>query len=94
MLVSEVLHSCAHRHVAEAAVLSIGGEFATEIRERAEHAGLTVGDFTASRVQQFSRLASERDRRLLTAQMHGEDLALLSGLRIVMQRMMTDDAGA
>ena len=91
MLVSEVLHSCAHRHVAEAAVLSIGGEFAMAVRQRAQHAGLSVGDFTAARVQQFSRRASERDWRLVTAQMHGEDLALLSGLRIVMQRMMIED---
>ena len=94
MLVSEVLRSCAHRHVAEAAVLSIGGTFANSVREQAAHAGLTVGDYTAARVQQFSRSASERDRNVVTAQMHGEDLALLSGLRVVLQRMMTDEARA
>jgi predicted RNA-binding Zn ribbon-like protein len=88
MLMSEVLRSCAHRNVAEAAILSIGGDFATMVRERAEHAGQSVGDFTAARVQQFSMQASERDRHLVTAQMRGEDLALLSGLRVVVQRMM------
>lgn len=94
MLVSEVLRSCAHRHVAEAAVLSIGGDFASEVRAKAGHAGLSVGDFTAARVQQFSRHASERDWHLVTARMHGEDLALLSGLRFVMQRMMVEDVHA
>lgn len=91
MLVSDILHSCAHRHVAEAAVMSIGGEFATAVRQRAETEGLSVGDFTAARVQRFSLQASERDWRSLNAQMRGADLALLSGLRVVMQRMMTDE---
>ena len=75
-------------------MLSIGGSFATTVRERAAHEGLSVGDFTAARVQQFSRRASERDWRLVTAQMHREDLALLSGLRVVMQRMMTEEGHA
>lgn len=91
MLVSDVLHSCMHRHVAEAAVLSIGGDFARAIRRKADHEGLTVGDFTAARVRLFSTRASERDRRRVTAEMRGEDLALLSGLRVVMQSMMADD---
>ena len=91
MLVSDVLHSCAHRHVAEAAVASIGGEFAATVRRRADVTGQSVGDFTAARVRQFSRWATERDWRQVAAEMRGEDLALLSGLRVVLTRMMKSD---
>ncbi len=90
MLVSDVLHSCAYGYVAEAAVASIGGEFAESVRRSADGSGQSIGDFTADRVRQFSIRASERDWRQVAAQMRGEDLALLSGLRVVMTRMMTE----
>ncbi|MCW6509331.1 hypothetical protein [Lichenifustis flavocetrariae] len=92
MLVTDILHSCAHRHVAEAAIASIGGEFAATVRRRADGEGRSVGDFTSHQVKQFSVRASERDWRSVAAQMRGDDLALLSGLRVVMTRMMNDDA--
>jgi hypothetical protein len=92
MLVFDVVNSCSHRHVAAAAVLSIGGEFAETVRRRADGQGVSVGDFTADRVRRFSRGASERDWRFMQAGMDGQDFALLSGLRILMTRMMQDEA--
>lgn len=94
MLVSDILHSCTHRHVAEAAIASIGGEFAENVRRRALGRGMTIGDFTADRVRCFSGRASERDWRTMQAGMTGEDLALLSGLRVIMTRMMQDEKDA
>ena len=36
MLVSDILRSCAHGHVAAAAIKSIGGDFAASVQRRAE----------------------------------------------------------
>lgn len=97
MRLNEVLHSCSHGHVAEAAIVSIGGPFATRVMSSAAAEGESVGEFTARQVRSFSRIASERDWRTVSAQMHGSDLALLAGLEAVMTRMMNErgasDAG-
>ena len=90
MLVSDILKSCRHRAVAEAAIASIGGDFAADVRWRADASGQSIGDFTASQVTRFSERASERDWRYLLSTMHGEDLALLAGLQAVMLRMMAE----
>lgn len=94
MLVSDILRSCAHRHVAAAAIMSIGGDFAASVQRRAEGEGLSLGDFAADRVKRFPRRASEGDWRMVEARMQGQDLALLSGLEVVMMRMMADDSAA
>lgn len=91
MIMSDVLHSCTHRQVAEAAIASIGGDFAAAVRLHASGTGQSVGDFTADRVRLFSRRASERDWRHVADKMRGEDLPLLSGLQVVMIRMMEAD---
>ncbi len=90
MLVSDILKSCSHERVAEAAVASIGGDFAHHVRRRAGERGHSVGGSTANHVKQFSRQASKRDGRLLLATLRGEDLALLAGLQAVMVRKMAD----
>ena len=91
MLVSDILRSCTHQHVAAAAVASIGGDFAAAVQRRADGEGLSVGTFTAGRVRLFSGRASERDWRIVAARMQGQDLALLSGLEVLMTRMMADE---
>lgn len=88
MLVSDILNSCAHDQVAEAAIASIGGPFAEAVKTRAVATGQSVGEFAAGHVRRFSSDASERDWRDLVAVMRGEDLALLSGFQVVLLRMM------
>ena len=92
MLVSDILNSCVHGHVAEAAIASIGGDFAENVKRHAGEQGQSVGEFTAFQVRKFSMRASERDWRDVVANMRGEDLALLSGLQVVMLRMMSAQA--
>ena len=91
MLVTDILNSCSHGYVAEAAVSSIGGVFARNVRSSAAARGLSVGEFTSHNVREFSRQASERDWRTIASQMEGADLALLAGLEAVMVRMMVTD---
>ncbi len=92
MRVNDVLHSCSHGHVAEAAVVSIGGAFANDVRSYAAARGQTVGEFASQHVLRFSREASERDWRIVAARMQKADLALLAGLEALMTRMMSSDA--
>lgn len=91
MRVNEVLHSCSHGYVAEAAVVSIGGAFAHQVRSSAAAQGQSVAEFAAQHVRRFSRVASERDWRTVAARMQDADLALLAGLEAVMLRMMNED---
>lgn len=90
MLVSDILKSCSHDHIARAAVASIGGDFARRVISRAEERGQSVGDYTSRHVRRFSQRASERDWRYVLATMEGEDLALLAGFQAVVLRMMAD----
>ena len=92
MRLNEVLHSCSHGHVAEAAIVSIGGPFAHQVRSFAAAQGLSVGDFASHHVRRFSREASERDWRSVAARMRESELSLLAGFEAVMVRMMSDDS--
>ena len=83
MLIGDILHSCANDRVAEAAVTSIGGDFAERVGELARRCDLPVGILVGKLVRQFSAHASERDWRFVLTAMDGEDLPVLCGLRAV-----------
>ncbi len=81
---SDLLHSCAHESVAEAAIASIGGAVAARAQAEAEARGIRVGVLVASRVRNFSRTATERDWRDLAEAVRGQDFPVLSGLRVIL----------
>ena len=86
MLIADILHSCTDEGVAQAAVASIGGAFAAEVRAAAHRSGLGVGAFTASLLSDFARHATERDWREISVAMAGSDLPVLSGLQALAER--------
>ncbi len=86
MLVSDLLHSCANEGVAEAAVASIGGALAARLRAEAGERGMSVGALVSSLVRAFAREASERDWRHLATAVRGQDLPVLSGLDVIVNR--------
>lgn len=86
MLVSDLLHSCAHEGVAEAALSSIGGTLAATVQAEAQARGVSVGSLVSTRVRDFRRDASERDWRDLAGALRGHDLPVLSGLGVIMTR--------
>ncbi len=88
MLVSDILHSCGNERVAEAAVSSIGGEFAERLRALASRCDISVGDLVGRLVRRFAAEAAERDWRFVTAAMDGKDLPVLCGLRAIIDSMM------
>lgn len=88
MLVSDLLHSCANDRVAEAAVSSIGGAFASRVQAGAADDGVTVGSFTSRIVREFAVLASERDWRDLVMAVRGQDHPVLAGLQVIVSRRL------
>ena len=92
MLVTDLLHSCANDRVAEAAVASIGGDFAMLVRMEAEDGDVSVGRFTASVVRAFAIGASERDWRDLAFAVRGHDHPVLAGLQLILTRRLARSA--
>ena len=88
MIVADILHSLSDRAVAEAAVISIGGDFAATMKSQAAHRGVTVGGLTVSLVSGFAVAASERDWRVLISKMAGQDHPVLAGLRVIAEQML------
>jgi len=61
MIVREIVLTCSNPHVARAAVLSIGGDFARRFSRDAAKRNLTSGVFAAGLVRRFSRQAADGD---------------------------------
>ena len=88
MIVADILHSLSDKAVAEAAVVSIGGDFAAAMKSQAAHRGMTVGGLTVSLVSGFAIAASERDWRGLMSKISGQDHPVLAGLRVIAEHML------
>ena len=88
MIVADILHSLSDKAVAEAAVISIGGDFAATMKSQAARSGMTVGGLTVSLVSGFAVAASERDWRVLMSKMTGQDHPVLAGLRVIAEHML------
>ena len=88
MIVADILHSLNDKAVAEAAVVSIGGEFAATMKSQAARRGMTLGGLTSSLVSGFAIGASERDWRVLMSTMAGQDHPVLAGLRLMAEQML------
>ena len=65
MLIADILHSCSDEGIAQAAVTSIGGSFAREMRAEAVRSDLSLGAFAASLVslRLIRRFACDRQDR-------------------------------
>lgn len=88
MLIGDILHSCANASVAEAAVTSIGGDYAERIRALSKRCDLPVGELVGRIVRRFAFGAAERDWRFVTMAMNGADQPLLAGLKAIIDATM------
>ena len=93
-MLNDILRACANPHVAEAAVASIGGEFATRVKLFAGAAGLNVGAYAAREVARFRADAESADMDALVAAIAGCDMPVLKGLRFVLARAFDGDRDA
>jgi hypothetical protein len=84
-LVAEIVHTCSNENVAQAAVASLGTEFASKVGATARLKGMSVGAFTARTVRQFDQSVGEKDRQALRDAMKGTDQPILFGLHQILQ---------
>lgn len=85
MVIHDIMNSCSHEQVAEAAVASIGGAFARRVRETANRRGIRPGALAASAVLRFRSNAQASEFEALKAAVAGEDLPLLRGLAFIVE---------
>lgn len=88
MLRTELVHSCSHGFVADAALRSLGCEFRRRVAEVARATGSEPGQFAAGLVRQFMTGASPDDWERLKGAMIGADTPLLDGLRFIVENML------
>jgi hypothetical protein len=85
MLLAEIIKSCSHEKVAEAAVSSIGTEFEQRVETAARARGLRTGMFVASAVRRFERTAGDDEWADLARAMERKDMPILCGLRHILE---------
>lgn len=84
-LIAEIIHTCSHEKVADAAVASMGSYFAGKVGIAAGACGLSIGAFTACVVRDYERFGGEDERQALRQAMEGSDQPILTGLRHILQ---------
>ena len=85
MLLAELITTCSHGCIAEAAVASIGAPFRSRIARRAHTEGLTLGEYAARAVRAFRDHASEADWDELAQVCAGQDMPILCGLHHILE---------
>lgn len=83
-LIAEVVHSCSHEKVAQAAVSSIGADFANRVQATANVYGMSVGAFAAHTVAQFGRTCGGEEKQALRRLMRGTDQPILAALEHIL----------
>lgn len=84
-LIGEMVRTCSNERVAQAAVASLGSEFAGRVGATARAYGMSIGDFTAREVTRFDQTVGEEERNVLREIMRGSDQPILAGLHHILQ---------
>jgi hypothetical protein len=90
-LIAEIIHTCSHEKVAQAAVASLGSEFAGKVGVTAETFGLSIGAFAARAVREFEKSVGEKEKKALRAVMDRTDQPILTGLQAILQPIVEVD---
>ena len=90
-LIAEIIHTCSHEKVAQAAVASMGHDFAGKVGATAGAYGLSIGAFTARAVREFERRVGEPEKQALRALMDRADQPILIGLQHILQPVIEFD---
>ncbi|HLH11944.1 MAG TPA: hypothetical protein VKV77_08710 [Methylovirgula sp.] len=94
MLIDEIVRTCSHEKVAQAAVASLGFAFASRVKKAADEHGLSVGAFAARAVREFAGEAHAVERRVVGRAMHKADQPILRGLQIILEREIEEPESA
>src|SRR5208283_4640695 len=90
-LIAEIIHTCSHEKVAQAAVASMGHDFAGKVGATAGAYGLSIGAFTARAVREFERRVGEPEKQALRDLMDRADQPILIGLQHILQPVIEFD---
>lgn len=90
MLLKELISTCSHPSIAEAAVVSIGPVFYARIAREAQREDLSVGEYASRAVRRFSAQASGADWDDLRKLCAGEDMPILRGLHHILEIEMEE----
>lgn len=91
MIYSEIVHTCSNSHVADAAVISIGGDVARAVAHDANRHAMSRGAYAAKLVRDFASHAGDRERGRVLAAAHGSEQPILSGLRYILEQGVGPD---
>ncbi len=91
MMVREIVSTCSNPHVAHAAILSIGGDFARRFERDAARRNLSSGLLASRLVRRFVRRADIGDWEGARAATRNADMPILNGLRYILERSLECD---
>ena len=94
MMYREIIRTCSNPAVANAAVASIGGDFARHFADEANRRQLPRGILAANLVRRFAAEADEMDLHGVSAAARNSELPLLSGLRHILESAIEREAQA
>ncbi len=91
MIVREIVTTCSNPHVARAAVISIGGDFARRFERVAATRNLSSGMLASRLVGRFTRRAEDSDWEGVREATRNAETPILSGLRYLLERGLEID---
>jgi hypothetical protein len=86
MIYREIVHTCSNSYVADAAVISIGGEIARAVADDANRHAMSRGAYAAKLVREFASRADDGERGRVAAAAFRSEQPILSGLRYILER--------
>ncbi len=86
MILHQIVRTCSNAHVARAALVSIGGDFAADIAAEAARINLSSGTLVSVMVKEFSARAGDDQRTRVEEAARGSDQPILSGLRYILSQ--------
>jgi hypothetical protein len=92
MIYREIVHTCSNSYVADAALISIGGEIARVIADDANRHAMPRGDYAAKLVRDFADRADDGDERRVLAAAANSQQPILSGLRYILEQRVREPA--
>jgi hypothetical protein len=84
MVLNEIVRTCSNVHVANAALASIGGAFASRFAAKASRCNLSPGVLASLVVKEFSAHASPAQRADVRLTARSSDQPILSGLYYIL----------
>lgn len=94
MIQWEIMRTCSHDKVAEAAVLSLGAAFHRRMSLLAATVGQTPGAYVATLVRRFAHEAGPHELMQLARAVAGADMPILAGLRWIVETTLDGERPA